>query len=428
LSGVFHELHLFQHELLDAFVVGFCEAGQALLGYDFQIIESEVLYDKEWVSRGDVIVQLDYTGSSVGFLSVMGEHSTFCSLLGGMDVAEGEGNGVVKEMLNTASGGLLELLKNVCPVVTLLSPKLIFGRVDYPRMSYLSKRVMTMGGELCFVVAIDQRTLDIDTLLKDTTEVKNHLEKAKKDLVEAEKMAALGELVAGVAHEVNTPLGVGVTGVSHLLDMFAQVTRKYRDGQLKKSDFQSFLESSGDEVELVYSNLLRASKLVQSFKKVAVDHGVENMRPFSIVSYLRETISSLSYMYASRNIEVVVEGDESLVVFSYPTIVAQLVTHLISNAVSHGFEDSSAGYINICIYESGDDFVLECRDNGVGMDLEVKNRVFDPFFTTKRGRGSTGLGMHIIYNAVTQTLGGTVRCDSERGMGTTFKVICPLGR
>jgi signal transduction histidine kinase len=424
MSKVIHELHLFQHELLEAFVDGYFSSCSAVLEASLERKSSKVTYFNELKLHSSSMFQLDYTGSSVGFLSVSSDEQTFMSLVG-EDSWGGRGKSIVKGILNSASGELLDLLKKICPVVTLLSPKLIVGEVDYPFMSYLANEVVTECGTFFFVVAIDQRTLDIDVLLRETTRIKEYLECAQVELVQSEKMASLGELVAGVAHEVNTPLGVGVTGVSHLSDTLAQVYKCFTEGTLKKSDFYSFLMSGQSEVALIYENLMRASKLIRNFKEVAVDQSSEKKRSFAIVSYLNDTVYSLSHLYAHRRVVVSVHGDADMEITSYPGAFAQMVTHLISNAVAHAFGEDG-GELKITLSKLDDVLQIIFLDDGYGMRPEVLDRIFDPFFTTKRGQGSTGLGLHIVYNVVTQSLGGGIRCQSEEGVGTEFVVSCPL--
>ena len=394
------------------------------MGTSLERKSSKITYFNELKIPSSSMFQLDYTGSSVGFLSVSSEVNTFMSLVN-EGTWDGQAKGIVKGILNSASGELLGLLKKICPVVTLLSPKLIIGEVDYPFMSYLANEVETECGVFFFVVAIDQRTLDIDVLLRETTRMKEYLERAQYELVQSEKMASLGELVAGVAHEVNTPLGVGVTGVSHLSDTMSQVYKCFLDGTLRKSDFYNFLKSSQGEVALIYENLMRASKLIRNFKEVAVDQSSEKKRSFAIVPYLRDTVYSLSHLYVHRHIVVSVHGDDDMEIISYPGVFAQMVTHIITNAVAHAF-GKEGGELKIILSKLEDALEIKFIDNGQGMSSDVLSRIFDPFFTTKRGQGSTGLGLHIVYNVVTQSLGGGIRCRSEEGVGTEFVVSCPL--
>jgi signal transduction histidine kinase len=426
LTQSIHELHLFQHELLDAFIQSFQDALEGVAGISLDIDAGVTRYSQEFSPPFPCIAQLDYTGSSVGFLALCSKEDVFTSIL---DLREwtDSSRGMLKEILNTSSGLLLSFLKQICPVVTLLSPKIIEGKVDYPKVRCLSRQVQTAQGILYFAVVIDQRALDIDIVLRETIEVKERLQATQKELVQAEKMASLGELVAGVAHEVNTPLGVGITATSHLAEQISAVSQKFYDEKMKKSDLYNFLKNSEEEIRLIYGNLIRASQLIQSFKKVAADQSSEEMRVFAIVPYLREVVSSLIHLTKDAQIRVSIVGDEGLTVASYPGVYSQMVTHFLSNAVSHAFDGRASGELRISVESNQNQLVLKFIDNGLGMSPEVCKKVFDPFFTTKRGRGGTGLGLHIIYNSVVQRLKGSIHCVSQENVGTEFIIICPLG-
>ena len=419
------ELHLFQHELLDSFIRYFGEAIGGLLGRSFVADHSTTSYGQEFVPPFPCFAQLDYTGSSVGFLALSGEQKTLEAVLG-VSAWSNEGRGILKELMNIAASHLLELLKTVCPVITLLSPRIIEGQVDYPKVSCLSRMVKTSCGDLYFAVVIDLRALEIDTVLREAIEMKERLLATQKELVQAEKMASLGELVAGVAHEVNTPLGVGITATSHLSEQILTLSQKFYDDKMKRSDLHNFFKNGEEEVKLIYDNLMRASRLIQSFKKVAADHSSEELRCFPIVPYIREVISSLVHLTRDGGVNVEIEGDEQLVIFSYPGVFSQMVAHFLSNAVHHAFEGRQGGNILIRVEYSDGELTLRFKDNGLGMSPEICKKVFDPFFTTKRGRGGTGLGLHIIYNSVVQRLGGKLCCLSEENAGSEFIVNCPI--
>lgn len=383
-------------------------------GRDFTVLERGDLV-KEFAPPHTMIVQLDYTGSSVGFISVCVDQA----------FSDGEGDatsGLLKEVLNTCSGQMLDILKPVCPVITLLSPKVIMGKVDYPAVNCLSQTLVTSAGRLYFSVAIDQRSLDIEILLKETQEMSRKLEKTRKDLVQAEKMASMGELVAGVAHEVNTPLGVGVTGISHISEQVDFLFDKFNEGRMKRSDLQNFLEDCREEVRLIYGNLIRASRLIENFKKVAMDQHAEESREIFLIPYIRELVYSLSYLWSGKDIEMRVGGDDVLKMKTFPGVLTQVITHLITNSIRHGLEGRKDGkiFIEAVKSDTGGGVMLTFMDNGVGMSSEVMAKVFDPFFTTKRGRGGTGLGMHIVFNLVTQKLNGKIHCESEEGRGSSF--------
>lgn len=250
------------------------------------------------------------------------------------------------------------------------------------------------------------------------------LKKTQEQLVESEKMASLGGLVAGVAHEINTPIGVGVTTISFLQQKAKEMEKLYSGGKLKRSDFEKFINLSMESSSAVLLNLSRASELIQSFKQVAVDQTSEERRRFELKEYIHEVLLSLRSKYKRTKHTINVEGDD-VELDSYPGAIMQVLTNLLMNTLTHGFDGIEAGTIDIRVQDDEEAVRMVYSDDGVGMDADTRTRIFDPFYTTKRGRGGTGLGMHIVYNLITQRLGGTISCKSEKGEGTTFIIELP---
>ncbi|MDF0606113.1 ATP-binding protein [Neisseriaceae bacterium TC5R-5] len=252
------------------------------------------------------------------------------------------------------------------------------------------------------------------------------LRDAQTTLVETEKMASLGGLVAGVAHEINTPVGITLTTASHLGSATEQIIEKLDNGNVKKSDFQTYLETAKECTDLILSNAERAANLIHSFKQVAVDQTSEARRSFQLDDYLNEVITSLKprFKYANTNITVHCESD--ILLDSYPGAFAQVVTNLMVNALVHGFEHRNHGAIVINANRSSEQAVtLTVSDDGKGIPAENLGRIFDPFFTTRRGSGGSGLGLNIVYNIVRQRLGGGIEVSSELNKGTTFTITMP---
>ncbi len=248
---------------------------------------------------------------------------------------------------------------------------------------------------------------------------------AEDSLAEAEKMASLGGLVAGVAHEVNTPIGVGVTAASHLKQRTERFVKLIEQGELRRSDLDTFVEMAISSTNILEANLSRASNLISSFKQVAVDQSSEKKRSINVLDYVRDVLASLHPYLKNTKHTVLVDGDETIAIDTFPGAVSQLLTNLIMNSLSHAFDQDETGTICIHVEAAGADLVMTYSDDGQGMNDDVRSHIFDPFFTTKRGSGGSGLGMHIVFNQVTQTLGGTVKCESEIGQGTTFTVTIP---
>ena len=262
----------------------------------------------------------------------------------------------------------------------------------------------------------------------DLTFAVDQLRSAQRQLVDSEKMAALGNLVAGVAHEINTPLGISVTAASHLGDISQRLTRQLESGQLKKSELSDFAQASQSAVELVMVNLRRASELVKSFKQVAVDQSSEQRRMIELKPYFQEILNSLRP--TTKRFRHVIEMDieEDVHWDSYPGALYQIITNLVLNALNHAFAEPDQGVIRIQASADSDAICVCVSDNGCGMDAETANHIFEPFFTTKRGQGGSGLGLHIVFNLVTSVLGGSITVQTAPGAGAQFLIRVPLTR
>ncbi|MEP3047273.1 MAG: PAS domain S-box protein [Roseibium sp.] len=254
----------------------------------------------------------------------------------------------------------------------------------------------------------------------------SHQKKAEQELVQVEKMASLGGLVAGVAHEVNTPLGVSVTAATYLEEKVAEISANIASGNLRKKDLETFLDTAKQSSSIITSNLHTASNLIRSFKQVAVDQSSEEARTFQFLDYVDEVMQSLLPKMKRTNHKVVIEGDRDITLTSYPGAVSQILTNFIMNSLIHAFDDDDSGEIKIVASQSDNNLHLHYSDDGKGLSDEVKSKIFDPFFTTTRGSGGSGLGMNIVYNLITQRLGGTVTCESKPGEGVNFYIVIPL--
>lgn len=252
------------------------------------------------------------------------------------------------------------------------------------------------------------------------------LQSTQGELVQAEKMASLGGLVAGVAHEINTPIGVGLTAATHLKEQAQSLADVFASGKLKKSDFQAFIDTASQSTAMIYANLNRASDLIKSFKQVAVDQTSEETRQINLIEYIEEILESLKPNLKRATHEISVTGDRHIVIDTHPGALSQVVTNLVMNSVIHAYDEGDKGHIQINVEMDGQTVDLVYTDDGKGMDEDIQSKIFDPFFTTKRGSGGSGLGMHILYNQVTQTLGGSIYLHSAPGRGTAFEITIPL--
>jgi signal transduction histidine kinase len=253
------------------------------------------------------------------------------------------------------------------------------------------------------------------------------LRAAQDRLIRAEKLAALGRLVAGVAHEINSPVGTSLTVASALERKCAAFATDVARGELKRSSLIEFLKVVEDASALLASNLNRAADLIQSFKQVAVDQGYLDRRSFDAADLTEQVLVGLRPALQGKNIALNVECQPDLAMDSYPGPYGQALTNLFVNAVMHAFPDGKQGAIDIKVRASGRDKVeILFSDNGCGMSADVGRQAFNPFFTTRRESGSTGLGLHIVHNIVTNRLGGQLNVDSAPDAGTKIQIILPL--
>lgn len=251
------------------------------------------------------------------------------------------------------------------------------------------------------------------------------LENAQDQLVQSEKMAALGELVAGVAHEINTPVGVGVTAASFLDVKTAEIKKRFNAGTLRKSDLEKYLALTEEVSNSILINMERAAELISSFKQVAVDQSNQTRRVFKVKDYLGEILLSLGPKLNKTGYTVEIDCDPDLEMDSYPGAVSQIMNNLIMNSLIHGFENLEQGEIRIIVKDEQDQIHIRYSDNGSGMSPETLSKTFDPFYTTRRGKEGTGLGMSIVYNLATQTMNGKIDCDSSPGNGICLTLSLP---
>jgi signal transduction histidine kinase len=276
--------------------------------------------------------------------------------------------------------------------------------------------------------AIAKRQAEIELqAAKENAETALHeLQATQRSLIEAEKLAALGGLVAGVAHEVNNPVGISLTVASSFARRCERFLTEIRDGSIRKSALDEFLTGSQEAAKQLVANLNRAADLIQAFKQVAVDRSHAERRVFELGEATEQIVASLLPVLKRSAISLTVDIDQEITMDSYPGPYGQVLTNLVLNALTHAFPDRRAGSMTLTIRQSGTDQVeITFTDDGVGMNEETQRRAFEPFFTTRRSHGGTGLGLHIVFNVVTRRLGGRLRLDSASGRGTTMWILLP---
>jgi signal transduction histidine kinase len=301
-----------------------------------------------------------------------------------------------------------------------------FGNPDLPiaervLAAQLSILLVTLGALILaalFAEIRDKRRLAEAALQASETQ---------RYLIETERLAALGGLVAGVAHEINNPVGTSLTVASALAHRCANFAEQIASGPVRRSLLAEFADSCRDAADQLVANLQRAGKLIQSFKQVAVDGSHADRRTFDLKLVTEQIVTSVRPGLPNSRDALALEMPSDIILNSYPGAYGQILTNLIFNAVTHGFADKPGGNVLIKARRLAiGEVEITFSDDGSGIPEEIQRRVFDPFFTTRRAQGSTGLGLNIVHNLVTQQLGGTITLVPAPGKGTAFCMTLPL--
>lgn len=271
-----------------------------------------------------------------------------------------------------------------------------------------------------------ERTQELEQANAALYQSLERLTQTQSQLIQAEKMAALGGLVAGVAHEINTPVGIGVTAASYLDMRTQEIATHLQRSALTRSELEGYLKTAQESSDIVLSNLQRAAKLIQSFKQVAVDQSLEEKRRINLKTYIDDIFLSLQPRLKKTQYKILIECSETIEITTFPGAFSQIITNLVMNSLIHAFEKQEQGEIRIHILQKNDTLIFTYQDNGRGIPEEHLVKIFDPFFTTRRSEGGSGLGMYIVYNLVTQKLKGVIHCQSQPGEGVRFTLVLPL--
>ena len=272
----------------------------------------------------------------------------------------------------------------------------------------------------------DSLRQDVEAYARELERTLAHLRETQNNLVEARRMAALARMVAGMSHEINTPVGIALTAVTHLEESIAALKQSVQEGKLRRSEMEHFLANAGESIILARANVQRAGELVRSFKRVAVDESSEARRQFDLANYLSEVILSLRPLLKRLPHQIVVDCPSGIALDSYPGALAQVLSNLVMNAVEHAFQEGQAGIIRIECRKCDDSVEITFRDDGNGILEADQEHLFEPFFTTRGNTGGSGLGLHIVFNLVSKVLKGTINCFSKVGQGTSFTIRIPL--
>ena len=260
---------------------------------------------------------------------------------------------------------------------------------------------------------------------QQTARAMDDLRRAQESLLQSERLASLGSLVAGVAHEINTPVGIALTSASVLKEATDEVAAAVSAGNVKKSDIVRYLETAGESARLIMNNAYRAAHLIHSFKQIAVDQVSEARRHFELREYIGEVVSSLQPTLKKTRIAIEIDCPDDIMLDSYPGALAQVLTNLTLNCVEHAFDADTEGVIAIGVRRDAGWIEMRVRDNGKGIAPDMLDKVFDPFVTTRRGQGGTGLGLNIVFNLIVKQFGGTISVSSTLGRGACFTLRMP---
>lgn len=279
------------------------------------------------------------------------------------------------------------------------------------------------------VYEIDQLSSHFNEMQKIVNKYRKDLESLVEErtmqLVEAEKMASLGQLVAGIAHEINTPVGIGVTAATHIEKITHNFEKKFHDHTLKTIDLEKYLCNLSEAIDIISTNLHKASSLVATFKKVAVNTNNEEKKNFNIKEYLEEIAVAVLSNYSEMNYSISIECSPELIFYGYPGFFSQIITAFLINSIVHGFKNSGNGNISVNVNKKDNgDLVIQYFDDGVGIPEENVKKIFDPFFTTNRGSGNAGLGLNIVYNIINQKFKGKIKCIPCND-GAVFEFLFP---
>ncbi len=326
-------------------------------------------------------------------------------------------------LINARNGQVRETLVNAATFETRGERYMIALLRDVTEQRRIQEEIRRLNTEL--EARVTRRTADLEQANQELHLTLVNLKTAKDQLVQSEKLAALGALVAGVAHELNTPIGNGLTVASSLQYRVREFESLMGAG-MKRSDLTAFVEDTRQASDILTRNLARAGALVTSFKQVAVDQTSSQRRPFAVALLVSEILLTLSPSIRKSGCTVTTEIDDALQMDSFPGPLGQVITNLINNAIVHGYREMPCGPIAISAqYRGPDQLRLEVSDSGHGIPKSDLTHVFEPFFTTRMGQGGSGLGLHIVHNIVTSVLGGQITVHSEAGHGAAFTLVLP---
>ncbi|MCK8060639.1 MULTISPECIES: sensor histidine kinase [unclassified Fusibacter] len=283
-------------------------------------------------------------------------------------------------------------------------------------------------------IKVGERTMELSAMNQELIAINNELastvdtlQETQSQLVQSEKMAALGSIVIGIAHEINTPVGVCLTAASYMDEISRNAKNKYELSTLTKSAIEEYFTQSVEASSLILVNAEKVAVLIDKFRRISTEQSIDFKRYFNVKENLLLIADTLRPMLVNSKLTLRVECDQNVMIESYPGTLSEILTDLVTNSITHAFGPDDVGEIIIDFERQESTCVLAFSDNGCGMESSVSDKIFEPFFTTRRGAlGGLGLGLHIVYNLVTLRLNGTIECSSKVGEGTTFIIKFPM--
>lgn len=337
-----------------------------------------------------------------------------------IDIAEAEGEGVIFRGILT-TGDQSDSRSVEATIFSKNKMLLVFCEYDISELDRLNSEMLDLNQELNNV----QRQLikEKKLLTKALADLKN----AQSKLIESEKMASLGRLVAGFAHEINTPIGIALTASSSITDARNSIENMLACEEVEEEELIAALDTIKDSEPLVINNIRRAADLVGSFKRTAIDQSIDDFHIYNLHDIIKDVVISAGSQFKKTDININIDCPNEIELYGNPNDISQLLLNLLLNSLVHGFCNGDLkGNIFIKVCREDDNIIISYSDTGKGMDSETVKKIFEPFFTTARAKGGTGLGMYICHNIVTNRLHGTIKCESSQGRGADFFISFPI--
>jgi len=385
-------------------------------------LDTDWLTAKEFDKKSEVLIEKD-----IAETSQVGKMGLSQVIISPFYDEDGDLNGILIGGISVEKSDYYdEITQELIPSFTVFTQQMSALLHNFQAKRMLDAKVQKRTAEVTRQKKeIEEKNEELHMQKEELQITLENLQRTQNQLIESEKMSALGGLVAGVAHEINTPVGISITASSNLLEQSKSIAELYKENKISRTAFKEYLNMANQSAKLILSNMERTAEMVQSFKQVSVDQSTEQKRKFKLKEYTGDIIRSLYPKIKNKKIQMGLDIDETLELDSYPGAYSQILTNLVLNSITHGFESLETGGIEISANKIKDGLMICYKDDGKGISEENRKKIFEPFFTTNKKAG-TGLGMHIVYNLVTQKLHGKIECRSKPGDGVLFEIRIPV--